>query len=149
MTETTKADAAYATWDEIATVTAHHDEDPLYTAQEFADELRVSLRTAMDLLRGGALPATKVGGQWRVTRSAVDKFLNRQRRGPEVVSIAYRDPSKHRFVIVGPSGSGKSQMAAELRTRYPEAQVDEVQAEALDLGGAVGFPQKYRISDVA
>ncbi|SIJ94253.1 helix-turn-helix domain-containing protein [Mycobacteroides abscessus] len=134
MTETTKVDVAHIAWDEIATATAHHDEDPLYTAQEFADELRVSLRTALDLLRGGALPATKVGGQWRVTRSAIDKFLNRQRRGPEVVSIAYKNPDEDRFVVVGPTGSGKGLIAADLRKRHPHAHIEEVQVHS----GAAG-----------
>ncbi|WP_071288497.1 helix-turn-helix domain-containing protein [Mycolicibacterium llatzerense] len=54
------------------------DGDPLLTAQEAADQLRLSLRTTLDLLRTGELAGTKAGRRcWRVRQSAIDEFLGK------------------------------------------------------------------------
>lgn len=110
---------------ETMTTAEIETDDPVLTAEETAEYLRVHLNTAFKLLREHVIPATKVGRQWRVNRSDLDAFLGR--RGPTVLGSVSNDPSKNYFVIVGSTGSGKSQMAAELRARYPHAQIEEVQ----------------------
>lgn len=47
----------------------------LLTLRELADYLRVSIRTAYQLATDGAVPAVKVGGQWRISRAALERQL--------------------------------------------------------------------------
>lgn len=48
----------------------------LMTVEEVARYLRVTKKTIYRLLRRGKIPATKVGGQWRFEKSAIDKWLH-------------------------------------------------------------------------
>lgn len=48
--------------------------EPDLTLQEAADQLGVHYMTAYRYVRLGLLPATKVGGSWRVTRVELDEF---------------------------------------------------------------------------
>ncbi len=43
--------------------------------KEVADLLRVSERTVHRLIKVRALPAAKIGGQWRVRKSDVDRLF--------------------------------------------------------------------------
>lgn len=101
--------------------------DPVLTAVETAHYLRVSLNTALKLLRENIVPATKVGRQWRVSKSALDTFLGRG-RGAQVYGSL--DTRGGEVLIVGPSGSGKSAIARELLARYPDMRIEEVQVPA-------------------
>ena len=47
----------------------------LLTLRELAKYLRVSMRTAYQLASDGALPAVKVGGQWRIPRAELEQRL--------------------------------------------------------------------------
>jgi len=47
----------------------------LLTLRELALFLRVSTRTAYHLAANGAVPAVKVGGQWRVVRAELEQRL--------------------------------------------------------------------------
>lgn len=47
----------------------------LLTLRELAEYLRVSMRTAYQLVADGAVPAVKVGGQWRIPRGALERRL--------------------------------------------------------------------------
>ena len=47
----------------------------LLTVRELAEYLRVSLRTAYQLVADGEVPATRVGGQWRIPRAGLDSQL--------------------------------------------------------------------------
>lgn len=47
----------------------------LLTLRELAEYLRVSLRTAYQLASDGAVPAVKVGGQWRIPRAELERRL--------------------------------------------------------------------------
>lgn len=49
------------------------------TRAEVQEVLRVSRATVERMFKSGRLPASKVGRQWRIRRSDVDAFLNRQR----------------------------------------------------------------------
>jgi excisionase family DNA binding protein len=50
------------------------------TAQEVADRLRVHRRTIYRWARDGRLPAVRVGGAWRIPRSAVCRLMRGMRR---------------------------------------------------------------------
>ena len=52
--------------------------DQLLTAAEVADELRVSTMTVYRLIKGGELPAVRVGRNYRVRRSDLDQYLESQ-----------------------------------------------------------------------
>ncbi len=45
-----------------------------------ADFMRVSTRTVTRLIKSGDLTAHKVGRQWRIARTDLQDFLNRQAR---------------------------------------------------------------------
>jgi excisionase family DNA binding protein len=45
------------------------------SVRELGEYLRVSLRTAYQLVNDGAVPAVKVGGQYRIPRAALDQRL--------------------------------------------------------------------------
>lgn len=45
------------------------------TVRELAAYLRVSLRTAYQLIYDGAVPAARVGGQYRIRRAELDRQL--------------------------------------------------------------------------
>lgn len=113
--------------DWMGSVFAATEGDRLLTAEETAEHLRVSLRTALDLLRSDAIPAAKVGGQWRVSKSALDAFLNKPRPVPCV--IVTHAVNSDDILVIGPTGSGKSAIAKELRAQHPDLTVREVQIQ--------------------
>ncbi len=45
------------------------------TPAQVAQRLRISLPTLYRLLRAGKLAGTKVGGQWRISDTALQKYL--------------------------------------------------------------------------
>lgn len=49
----------------------------VYTVQDVAKLLRVSLRTAYNLVRDGDLAAIRVRGQIRISSYALDEFLQK------------------------------------------------------------------------
>jgi len=49
----------------------------LLTLPEVAVYLRIGMRTAYKLVTSGAIPAVKVGGQWRIPRAALEVKLGR------------------------------------------------------------------------
>jgi excisionase family DNA binding protein len=51
-------------------------EDPMiYTLEQVADRLQVSVQTVRRLIKEGKLKAVRVGVQLRVTQEALDEFL--------------------------------------------------------------------------
>jgi len=54
------------------------------SVREVAEYLRISLRTAYQLVYDGAVPAVKVGGQYRIRRTALDQHLAEQLEPPAV-----------------------------------------------------------------
>jgi excisionase family DNA binding protein len=63
-------------------------EDDFYTVQEVADKLRVSYQTVIREIRAGGMPGVKVGGQWRVSDSALRCYLEAR----AAASPALREP---------------------------------------------------------
>ena len=57
------------------TLTDEEKQGRALTAEDAAEYLQISLKTALKLLRSGELPAAKVGRQWRISRQALDDFL--------------------------------------------------------------------------
>ena len=55
--------------------------DGLLTIAEVAAYLKLSRRTAWRWCKSGRLPALKIGHQWRVTRTDLEDFIRRQRKG--------------------------------------------------------------------
>jgi excisionase family DNA binding protein len=51
---------------------------PLMTSAEAAATLRVSKMTVHRLIRSGAIPALRVGHQYRIFRSDVDAFMQQR-----------------------------------------------------------------------
>ena len=51
--------------------------DELLTIAEVATYLKVSRRTAWRWCKSGRLSASKIGHQWRVARSDLEKFIHR------------------------------------------------------------------------
>jgi len=50
----------------------------LMTLEEVASYLRVTDRTIYRLLKGGSIPATKVGQQWRFDKASIDEWLGQK-----------------------------------------------------------------------
>lgn len=46
------------------------------TVEDVADMLRINKSTVYRMAKGGRLPATRVGRQWRFRLSALEKFLD-------------------------------------------------------------------------
>lgn len=55
------------------------------TLPEAADLLRVTPRTLRSWLKDGKVPATKIGGVWRFSRSLLVEFVEGDSRGPATV----------------------------------------------------------------
>jgi excisionase family DNA binding protein len=47
----------------------------VYTAEQTAEVLQLSVRKVLDMLRAGELPGAHVGRQWRITESSLISFL--------------------------------------------------------------------------
>lgn len=53
----------------------------LRSASERAEELGVVVKTVIREIERGALPAHKIGRQWRISDEDFDEYLRRRRRG--------------------------------------------------------------------
>lgn len=51
----------------------------LLTIDEVLGYLKVTARTIYRLIRAGDLPAVRIGRQWRIRRTDLDEWLDRQR----------------------------------------------------------------------
>jgi len=56
--------------------------DNVLTVDELADYLRVHRSTIYRLLKRGALPAFKVGSDWRFHRESIDRWREQQQGTP-------------------------------------------------------------------
>ena len=52
--------------------------ETLMTPRETAEYLRLNCMTVYKLARVGKIPATKVGGSWRVKKEVLDEWLSGQ-----------------------------------------------------------------------
>ena len=97
--------------------------DEILTLPEVAQLLKVAEKTVYTMAQKGALPAFKVGGQWRFKRADIDAWIERQKleaKGGEVTAPSVKDLSAlcetaatlyHRLVlVVGRPRSGKTRL---------------------------------------
>jgi excisionase family DNA binding protein len=59
------------------------DGEQLYTVGEIASTLRISQPTVIRAIQSGRLEAYRVGGQWRITGEAAERFLQNSERGED------------------------------------------------------------------
>ena len=52
-----------------------HNNDEILTPRQAREVLKISRNTMYMLLQSGALKARKVGDQWRVRRSEIDRYM--------------------------------------------------------------------------
>jgi excisionase family DNA binding protein/YgiT-type zinc finger domain-containing protein len=57
--------------------------------EEVADLLRVSAQTVYTLVRSGKLPATKIGREWRFSRTKIMGLINSNTSGEESAAAQY------------------------------------------------------------
>ncbi|WP_407642413.1 helix-turn-helix domain-containing protein [Caballeronia arvi] len=57
--------------------------DEILTIPEVAALLRVAEKTVYTLAQRGEIPAFKVGGQWRFSRSAIQAWIDSHNRTPQ------------------------------------------------------------------
>ena len=62
-------------------------DERLLTANEVADQLRVSTMTIYRLIRRGELPAVRVGRNYRVRATALERYLAGQVVDPRTVEL--------------------------------------------------------------
>ncbi len=58
-------------------VSANHKTEEIMTVSALADYLRCSPNVIYALLRRREIPAFKLGGDWRILRSEIDKWIAR------------------------------------------------------------------------
>jgi excisionase family DNA binding protein/YgiT-type zinc finger domain-containing protein len=79
---------------------------PVLTVEEAAAYLRVSTQTVYNLQRAGQLPGSKIGGQLRFLRKALDEMLSPRPSTPRVSEGAAKgeraySPNVNRFADTG------------------------------------------------
>lgn len=67
----------------------------LLSPKQLADYLQLSPRTIYRLLERGAIPAVKVGGQWRFRKSTVDEWLDVAMQRFDAASLHLLDDDSH------------------------------------------------------
>ena len=73
MLQLTSIDVFYMTYEDKGTGSS------LLTIDEVLGYLNVTSRTIYRLIRIGELPAVRIGRQWRIRRTDLDHWLDRQR----------------------------------------------------------------------
>ena len=62
-------------------MTSSADEGEILTLKQVADFLKVTERTIYRLAAAGKIPAFKVGGTWRFSRSDIDSWIKQRSTG--------------------------------------------------------------------
>jgi excisionase family DNA binding protein len=57
--------------------------DEVLTIKEAAALLKLAEKTVYTMAQSGEIPAFKIRGQWRITRSEFDRWLDAKPRGPQ------------------------------------------------------------------
>lgn len=50
----------------------------IYTPEEIAGQLKLTVRTIYKLIREGKLPATRIGREYRISDEQVERFMKSQ-----------------------------------------------------------------------
>jgi excisionase family DNA binding protein len=67
--------------------------DDILTIPEVAELLRIAEKTVYTLAQRGEIPAFKVGGQWRFSRSAIQAWINDRTRAGQQTGVETTSPS--------------------------------------------------------
>lgn len=59
----------------------NYTDDEIMTVNDVAQYLKISVITTYRLVQEGKIPAFKVGRSWRVKRSDLDDFIEKQKQG--------------------------------------------------------------------
>lgn len=59
----------------------HRQEDEIMTVSEVAEYLKISEVTTYKFVQEGKIPGFKIGRHWRVKRSDLAEFIEKQKRG--------------------------------------------------------------------
>ncbi len=97
----------------------------LLTVRDLQDLLRVDRMTVYRMIKDGRVPAFKVGGQWRFSRSEVDEWLRKHRASLEGADISW--------------AAGESPAAHVLPLSCVQA-MQAIYAEALDIAAVTTGP---------
>lgn len=55
----------------------NNNDSEVLTLQEFAEELKISYTKAYNLLNEGEIKGFKIGSIWRISRKAIDEYVQR------------------------------------------------------------------------
>lgn len=86
--------------------------DDILTIPEVAELLRIAEKTVYTLAQKGKLPAFKVGGQWRFSRSSIESWIEERTRSGQQTGAS---TGSARAPESGPSASGASKVKARRR----------------------------------
>jgi len=137
--------------------------DEILTVKEMAQFLKMNERTVLKMAQAGAIPAAKIGGQWRFKRALVDRWLDDKMgaatgepaRGTEVSAGAMMSLAEmldERLIMPDVAGSTKREVLHQLvqllvsagylerADVFLQKLFDREQLMTTGLGGGVAFP---------
>ena len=80
-----------------AKATAHTTED-FFTVPELAGYLRMNRATIYKMVTNGEMPGFRVGHQWRIKKSSINTWIEKQESAPK------KSSAKNRFATFNKSG---------------------------------------------
>jgi len=110
-------------------------DNSLLTTRQLQDLLQVDRITIYRMLSDGRLHGFKVGGQWRFSREAIERWLQEQQASLEVPEL--------------PSLNGQLQASAQALSLSCIQAIQEIFAEALGVGAVTTDPDGRPITPVA
>jgi PTS system nitrogen regulatory IIA component len=137
--------------------------DEILTVKEMAQFLKMNERTVLKMAQAGAIPAAKIGGQWRFKRELVDRWLDDKMGAATGEPARETQPSAgaatslaamldERLVTLDIAGSTKRDVLnqlvqllvssghLELPDVFLQKLLDREQLMTTGLGGGVAFP---------
>ncbi len=108
-------------------------EDRLLTVKQLAGYLSVNERTVLKLIADGALPAVKVGNQWRFRKAMIDTWLDDQMLGVTPRYVERPEPRAARRMLELASCFQPEQVV-ELGSKTKTTVIEELAARAAELG---------------
>jgi len=137
--------------------------DEILTVKEMAQFLKMNERTVLKMAQAGAIPAAKIGGQWRFKRELVDRWLEDKMGAPVAEPARGTEPSAgaatslaemldERVVTLDIAGSTKRDVLNQLvqllvgsgylerPDLFLQKLLDREQLMTTGLGGGVAFP---------
>ncbi len=126
-----------------------------FTLQEAADRLEVHYMTMYRYVRLGLIPATKIGGSWRVSSEDLDEFIQPQPGRPEGADSPWADRLRARMLAGDVTGSWSVLEAAMASGASPEQVYAQIITPAMSaigdkwVSGDIGVEDEHLASAVA